>query len=68
MDMVDLRYFESMVEEAKEAISFYGPFDDFASEETEKKNHSSKIMTIDEVLDESDKYFSKNGDKNTVPF
>jgi hypothetical protein len=62
MDMIDMGYFEDLAKTAKEAIGQYGDFGRFASEVP------VRIVSIDEVLDASDRYFAKNGKESAMPW
>lgn len=65
MDMIDMKYFESLAETAKEAINKFGNFDIFA-DEASKMDSMPSSMSIDDVLDNSDKMFEKY-DKSLNP-
>lgn len=66
MDLIDIGYFEDLAHTARKAIEEYGPFDEFASEEAPKKVPS--FISIDEVLDNSDRMFSKDDQYKDPPW
>lgn len=57
MDLIDLGYFEDLAQTAKNAINDYGPFEEFVSETPVKKEPVSSFISIDEVLEKSDRMF-----------
>ena len=61
-----MRYFESLANTAKEAIEKYGEFNAFIDEAINIK--PKPTMTIDEVLDNSDRMFAKTGTDSNVPW
>ena len=61
LDLIDLRYFEALDKTAKEAIEVYGNFEDFTNETVIPKKQTSQFMTIDEVLEKSDRESSRDG-------
>lgn len=68
MDLIDMGYFEDLAQTARSAIEEYGPFDEFANETPVKKSATS-FMSIDEVLEKSDKMFANNkGDYRDPPW
>lgn len=63
LDMIDMGYFEELAKTAREAVEAYGPFEEFASETPARSkpafSSSKESLTIDEVLDRSDRMFAK---------
>lgn len=55
MDLIDMKYFNDLAEKAIIAINEFGPFEQFINEEV---SQTMPPLSIDEVLDESDKAFS----------
>ena len=74
MDMIDMGYFEGLAETAKEAVDVFAKkeessFEVFASEEEpEGKEQAPSFISIDEVLDRSDRMFGKEPVYEAPPF
>ncbi|MBP5729081.1 MAG: hypothetical protein J6Y48_18605, partial [Clostridia bacterium] len=69
MELIDMRYFESLAKTAVETIEAFGPFEQFVDEEEAPvKKRASSFMTIDEILDESDRYFKSHGEPGNPPW
>ena len=61
MDLIDMGYFDKLAQDAIDTINNYGSFEKFASEEP-------NTMSIDEVLEQSDKMFANKGDYRDPPW
>ena len=63
MDLIDMGYFEDLAKTAREAIEAYGPFEEFSRDTPVRSkpasSSSDEFMSIDEVLDRSDRMFEK---------
>lgn len=59
MDLIDMGYFEALAETAKTAIGQYGDFEKFASVPDTTTVKNAVKMSIDEVLENSDKFYGR---------
>ena len=68
MDLIDMGYFDNLAKTARDAVEEYGPFEEFASEAPAKKKPAPSFISIDEVLENSDRIMSNQSRKGKLPW
>jgi len=63
MDMIDMKYFDDLAKTAIDAISEYGPFEEFSKEEAPRF-----LISEDDIVKEAEKAAKKNGEPGVQPW